>query len=203
METPALIPRPERTLRRSATSRPSATSMDGIYSARMEEEKQCILVIVGATDRTDRQPIAKQSWLEVLLDLKRRGLKWVRNWRCAQWKALRYPGARSNAWEDGQRLEQAAPAKESRPARHLDGRNQEMPERLRLLPGSLRAKRKGRGLPGRHVLLTFYDLLEACSTTNPIESTFATVRLAALRGWPWMRLNQSTLQVMSLPIHNF
>ena len=54
--------------------------MDGIYfSARMEEEKQCILVIVGATDKgQNRKPIAiadgyresEQSWLEVLLDLK-------------------------------------------------------------------------------------------------------------------------------------
>ena len=63
--------------------------VDGIYfSARMEEEKQCILVIVGATDKGQKELIAiadgyresEQSWLEVLLDLKRRGL---RNWRSA------------------------------------------------------------------------------------------------------------------------
>ena len=58
--------------------------VDGIYfSARMEEEKQCILVIVGATDKGQKELIAiadgyresEQSWLEVLLDLKRRGLE--------------------------------------------------------------------------------------------------------------------------------
>ena len=58
--------------------------VDGIYfGARMEEEKQCILVIIGATDKGQKELIAitdgyresAQSWREVLLDLKRRGLK--------------------------------------------------------------------------------------------------------------------------------
>ena len=57
----------------------------------MEEEKQCILVIVGATDKGQKELIAiadgyresEQSWLEVLLDLKRRGLEMGRNWRSA------------------------------------------------------------------------------------------------------------------------
>ena len=49
----------------------------------MEEEKQCILVIIGATDTGRKELIAitdgyresTQSWHEVLLDLKRRGLE--------------------------------------------------------------------------------------------------------------------------------
>ncbi len=58
--------------------------VDGIYfGARMEEEKQCILVIVGATDKRQKKLIAitdgyresTPSWRQVLLDLKRRGLK--------------------------------------------------------------------------------------------------------------------------------
>ena len=57
--------------------------VDGIYfGARLEEEKQCILVIIGATDHGTKELIAitdgyresEQSWREVLLDLKRRGL---------------------------------------------------------------------------------------------------------------------------------
>ena len=89
-----------------ATSRPSATSIswvDGIYfSARMEEEKQCILVIVGATDKGQKELIAiadgyresEQSWLEVLLDLKRRGLEMgpqlaLGDGALGFWKALR------------------------------------------------------------------------------------------------------------------
>ena len=84
--------------------------VDGIYfSARMEEEKQCILVIVGATDKGQKELIAiadgyresEQSWLEVLLDLKRRGLEMgpqlaLGDGALGFWKALRqvYPGAR-------------------------------------------------------------------------------------------------------------
>ena len=148
--------------------------VDGIYfSARMEEEKQCILVIVGATDKGQKELIAiadgyresEQSWLEVLLDLKRRGLEMgpqlaLGDGALGFWKALRQslprrPRATLLGSQDGQRLEQAAQgsAKESQgaPARHLDGRNQEgCRERLRLLPGSRRAEvRQGRGLPGQ------------------------------------------------------
>ena len=186
--------------------------VDGIYfSARMEEEKQCILVIVGATDKGQKELIAiadgyresEQSWLEVLLDLKRCGLEMgpptgarrrrARLLEGAPPSLPRRPRATLLGSQDGQRLEQAAQgsAKESQgaPARHLDGRNQEgCRERLRLLPGSLRAEvRQGRGLPGqdRDVLLTFYDFpaehWKHVRTTNPIESTFATVRLRTYR----------------------
>ena len=145
---------------------------DGIYfGARMEEEKQCILVIIGATDTGRKELIAitdgyresERSWLEVLLDLKRRGLETgpelaVGDGALGFWKALRqvYPDAREQrCWVhkpalglvpgDGQRLEQAAQgsAKQSQepPAGDLDGRDQEAcRERLRLLPGSLRAE---------------------------------------------------------------
>ena len=93
--------------------------VDGIYfGARMEEEKQCILMIIGATDKGQKELIAitdgyresAQSWLEVLLDLKRRGLEtgpklavgdfgpcqMVGNCALGFWKALRqvYPGSR-------------------------------------------------------------------------------------------------------------
>ena len=74
-------------------------------------------------------------------------------------------------------------------SRHLDGRNQEgCRERLRLLPGSLRAeddKAAACLAKDRDVLLTFYDFpaehWKHVRTTNPIESTFATVRLRTYR----------------------
>jgi len=56
---------------------------DGVYlQARLEEEKQCILVIIGATPEgkkeligfTDGYRESTQSWRELLLDLKARGL---------------------------------------------------------------------------------------------------------------------------------
>ena len=57
---------------------------DGVYfKPRMAEEKQCVLVVVGADEygrkellaMTDGVRESTQSWREVLLDLKRRGLK--------------------------------------------------------------------------------------------------------------------------------
>ena len=56
---------------------------DGIYlQARLDEEKQCILVLIGATPEgrkeligfTDGARESAQDWRELLLDLKRRGL---------------------------------------------------------------------------------------------------------------------------------
>ena len=56
---------------------------DGVYfSPRLDHDKQCMCVIIGADElgRKERLAIADgyresaQSWREVLLDLKRRGL---------------------------------------------------------------------------------------------------------------------------------
>src|SRR3954447_7853603 len=56
---------------------------DGIHlEARLEEQAQCILVIIGATPEgkkeligfTDGMRESSQSWRDLLLDLKRRGL---------------------------------------------------------------------------------------------------------------------------------
>ena len=56
---------------------------DGIHmQARLEDEKQCILVLIGATPEgrkelvgfTDGTRESAQDWRELLLDLKRRGL---------------------------------------------------------------------------------------------------------------------------------
>jgi len=58
--------------------------VDGIYlPVRLEHEKQCLLVIIGATDDGKKELLAledgyresEQSWKEVLLDLKSRGLE--------------------------------------------------------------------------------------------------------------------------------
>jgi putative transposase len=57
---------------------------DGVYfKPRMAEEKQCVLVIVGADEYGRKELLAMtdgfrestESWREVLLDLKRRGLR--------------------------------------------------------------------------------------------------------------------------------
>ena len=57
--------------------------VDGIYlTARMESQKTCVLVIIGATDDGKKELVAfndgfresTDSWLELLRDIKRRGL---------------------------------------------------------------------------------------------------------------------------------
>src|SRR5206468_5104017 len=57
--------------------------VDGIYvQARLEDEAQCLLVIIGATAEGKKELVglsdgireSAQSWKELLLDLKRRGL---------------------------------------------------------------------------------------------------------------------------------
>lgn len=58
--------------------------MDGIhFGVRMEDAAQCMLVVIGATKRGEKELLtivdgyreSEQSWLEALNDLKRRGLK--------------------------------------------------------------------------------------------------------------------------------
>src|SRR5215211_6461674 len=96
---------------RSTRSGASATSrrkryvyfwVDGIYvEARLEDQAQCILVIIGATPEgrkelvgfTDGLRESAQSWRELLLDLKRRGLSVAPELAVADgalgfWKAL-------------------------------------------------------------------------------------------------------------------
>jgi putative transposase len=121
---------------------------DGIYlQARLEDAKQCILVIIGATPEgkkellgfTDGARESAQDWRELLLDLKNRGLVIAPELAIADgalgfWKAL------SELWpthtratllgaQDRQRPQQTAeePAAESQAviAGNLDGRDEQ------------------------------------------------------------------------------
>ena len=85
--------------------------IDGIYcQARLEEEKQCLLVAIGADAEgrkqlvglTDGHRESEQSWLELLLELKRRGLEAgpelaIGDGALGFWKAIRkvYPQTRT------------------------------------------------------------------------------------------------------------
>ena len=145
-------------------------------------------------------------------------LKWVRNWRSAKRSAsgirqVYPPRATLLGSQDGQRLEQAAQgsAKESQgaPARHLDGRNQEgCRERLRLLPGSLRAEvRQGRGLPGQgprrpaDVLRLPRRALEACTHDQPHREV-ATVRLRTYRTKGCRRARRDGHGLQTMPVRS-
>jgi putative transposase len=77
--------------------------VDGVYfNARLDQERQCILVVIGADERgckelvglTDGYRESEQSWRELLVDLRHRGLEIgpelaVGDGNLGFWKALR------------------------------------------------------------------------------------------------------------------
>ena len=180
---------------------------DGVYfQPRMAEEKQCVLVLIGADEwgrkevlgLTDGFRESTQSWRELLLDLKRRGLARapdlaVGDGALGFWAALR---------------EVFGATREQRCWFHKTGNV------LNAMPKSLQAKAKGhlhdiwqaetkaeaetafdfftetygvkydkavaKLVKDRDVLLSFYDFpaehWKHIRTSNPIESMFATVR---------------------------
>ena len=120
---------------------------DGVYfSPRMEHDKQCVLVIIGADERGHKDIVgmvdgyreSAQSWKELLLDLKRRGLRAgpelaIGDGALGFWKALGevYGETRvQRCWvhKTAKRAQPDAqePAGQSQgpPARYLEGRDQ-------------------------------------------------------------------------------
>jgi transposase-like protein len=117
---------------------------DGIHlQARLEDEAQCILVIIGATPEgtkelvgfTDGSRESTHDWRGLLLDLKRRGLTIAPELAVADgalgfWKALgdENPRAAMLGPQDGKRAGQVAeeptPESQACAAGHLDGRNE-------------------------------------------------------------------------------
>lgn len=180
---------------------------DGIYCrVRGEDEKQCLLVLVGAREDGRKELVAIESgyredelsWKRVLLDLKDRGmtippLLAVGDGALGFWKALDqvYPEtAHQRCWRhkivnvlsklpksrhpdakaDLQEIWQAATRKEAEAAfdRFLKVWEPKYPKAASCLAKD------------RDALLTFYDFpahhWRSLRTTNPIESTFSTVR---------------------------
>ena len=73
---------------------------DGLYSGlRADQQKLCVLVVIGVNERGEKRFLAieegvresAQSWREMLLDLKRRGLTVPRNWR---WETMLWGSGR-------------------------------------------------------------------------------------------------------------
>ena len=185
---------------------------DGIHlQARLEEEAQCILVIIGATPEgtkeligfTDGTRESAHDWRVLLLDLKRRGLTIAPELAVADgalgfWKALgevwpktreqrcwvhktanvlaklpksQHPKAK-RALQDIWMAETKADA-ETAFDTFIEGYRVKYDKAAECL-------RKDRG-----ALLAFYDFpaehWKHLRTTNPIESTFATVRHRTIR----------------------
>lgn len=182
--------------------------VDGVhFGARMEQDKQCILVIIGATADGQKELVgmsdgyreSEQSWYELLIDLKKRGLKaaprlatgdgalgfWkalskvfgnTRRQRCTVHKTANVldklpKSAQKRAKSDLQEIWMAETKEDAEKAfdYFIEAYGAKYPKAAQCLAKD------------REDLLTFYDFPAEhwihIRTTNPIESTFATVRL--------------------------
>ena len=182
--------------------------VDGVhFGVRLEDASQCILVVIGATAEGKKQLLAmtdgyresEQSWKDLLLDLKQRGLTIepklaIGDGALGFWKALPQVFGATRAqrcWVHKtmnvlNKLPQGLQAKaksdlheiwmaecqvdaEQALANFLTTYEAKYPKATECLAKD------------RDTLLTFYDFpaehWQHLRTTNPIESTFATVRL--------------------------
>ena len=181
---------------------------DGVYmNVRMDQDTQCILVIIAATEDGTKELLAiedgyresAQSWREVLLDLKRRGLKIgpklaTGDGALGFWKALHEVYGQTR----GQRCwvhktanvlnnlpkSQQPKAKQRLHEIYLAETKQEAEQAFDFFVETYQAKYPKAAeclRKDREELLAFYDFpaehWRHIRTTNPIESTFATVRL--------------------------
>ena len=184
---------------------------DGIYvNVRLEDtenQQQCLLVVMGATEDGHKELIAvmdgyresEQSWRELLIDLKQRGLTLAPQLATGDgalgfWAALRkvYPQTREqrcwvhktanvlNKMPKSVQPRAKADLHEIWLAETRDAANKAFDTFL----AKYEAKYEGACAclrKDREVLLTFYDFpaehWKHLRTTNPIESTFATIRL--------------------------
>ena len=185
---------------------------DGVhFNIRLEQDRQCILVLMGATQDGKKELIAiadgyresKQSWKELLLDVAARGLEVapslaVGDGALGFWKAIRqvWPttqeqrcwvhksanvldklpkGVQPKAKAALHEIYEAETKAEAEKAFDLFEKTYEAK-----YPKAVECLVKDRGL-----LLTFYDFpaehWRHIRTTNPIESTFATVRLRTVK----------------------
>ena len=180
---------------------------DGVYfSPRMDHDKQCVLVIIGADAFGNKDIVglvdgyreSAQSWRELLLDLKRRGLKTgpglaVGDGALGFWKALRevYGETREQrCWvhKTANVLNQMPKSLQAKAKGHLHDiwmaetkANAEAAFDFFIQAYGVKYdKATERLVKDRERLLTFYDFpaehWKHIRTSNPIESTFATVR---------------------------
>ena len=184
---------------------------DGIYCNVRMDDRQCLLVIIGATKDGHKELVAleggiresEQSWLELLLDLKRRGLKTppalgIGDGALGFWKALAkaYDTTRwQRCW-----VHKMANVLNKLP-KGLQAKAKAKLQQIWMAPNKAEAEKSFDAFiqtyeakypqavtcleKDREALLTFYDFpaehWRHIRTTNPIESTFATVRLRTVK----------------------
>ena len=182
--------------------------VDGVYfNARLDQERQCILVVIGADERgckelvglTDGYRESEQSWRELLVDLRHRGLEVgpelaIGDGNLGFWKALRqvYGAAREQrCWvhKTANVLNKLPKGLQGKAKQHLHAiwmaetraAAEAAFDHFIDAYGAKYDKAVACLVKDRETLLAFYDFpaehWKHVRTTNPIESTFATVRL--------------------------
>jgi transposase-like protein len=181
---------------------------DGIHTnIRLEEDRQCILVLMGATKdgkkelvaMTDGHRESAQSWSELLLDVKRRGLTVdpklaIGDGALGFWKAIAevFPSTKEQrCWvhKTANVLDKLPKNKQPKAKSliHEIWMSETKAEATQAFDAFLEdyqakyPKATECLAKDRDVLLAFYDFpaehWRHLRTTNPIESTFATIRL--------------------------
>jgi transposase-like protein len=182
--------------------------VDGVYfNARLDQERQCILVVIGADERgrkelvglTDGYRESEQSWRELLVDLRHRGLEVgpelaIGDGNLGFWKALRqvYGATREQrCWvhKTANVLNKLPKGLQAKAKQHLHAiwmaETREAAaaafDHFVETYGAKYDKAVACLVRDRAALLAFYDFpaehWKHVRTTNPVESTFATVRL--------------------------
>lgn len=182
--------------------------VDGIHTnLRLDEDRQCILVLMGAAKDGKKELIAMtdghresaQSWSELLLDVKRRGLTVdpklaIGDGALGFWKAVAevFPATKEQrCWvhKTANILDKLPKGKQAKAKSmiHEIWMSESKAEATKAFDAFLETyqakypKATECLAKDRDVLLAFYDFpaehWRHLRTTNPIESTFATIRL--------------------------
>ena len=179
--------------------------------ARMEDHGECMLVVIGATPEGKKELIgfqvgvreSAQSWRELLIDVKQRGFQIapqiaVGDGALGFWKALGelWPTAREQrCWvhKTANVLNKLPKSQQPKAKRSLQeiwmaqtSKDAEAEFDAFILAYQLKYDKAAECLAkDRHALLAFYDFpaehWKHLRTSNPIESTFATVRHRTIR----------------------
>ena len=202
---------------------------DGIYfQARMEDQSQCMLVIIGATPEGKKELIgfssgyreSTQSWWELLVDLKARGLAHppllaIGDGALGFWSALDkvFPTTRQQrCWvhKTANILNDMPKAMQAKVKADLHdiwmAENRRAAEKaLSVFCEKYQAKypkAAERLIKDQEELLAFYDFPAEhwihIRTTNPIESTFATVRHRTKRSKGCLSMKTMELMVFKV-----
>ena len=185
---------------------------DGVYlQARMEEQAECMLVLIGATPEGKKELVgfqvgvreSAQSWRELLVDVKRRGLALapeiaVGDGALGFWHALDavFPGTRhQRCWQHKtvnvlNKVPKSVQATMKADLREIHGAPTRAAAEAAMAVfvqkyGAKYERAAACLTKDRDALLAFYDMpaehWHHLRTSNPIESVFATVRHRTVR----------------------